>query len=178
MQLLLVRACGQSVPMYCHEPGLHQGPSKFKVTKVAEALDEVDACDPKTVVRVTGLRALGDEGLSIVARYIEKHFGSVEREVPVISHKVSGQRKLGNFGFIVMSFPAVVKQILARETLIVGGRKIKVRAYAVKHRDSRADAQGFKEDHGKRLGESSDWCHSQIAPVSHVGPGAGYHGSF
>jgi hypothetical protein len=125
---------------------LCQGIPAFKVTKVAEALDEVDAYDPRTVVRVNGLRALGDGGISIVAQYFNDHFGSVKREVPVICQGSRGKAKPTNFGFIVMSCTAEAEQILARNTLIVDQHTITVREYAVKHheRDSCQAVPEFK----------------------------------
>lgn len=102
----------------------------IKLCKIAEALDEVDAHDPATVVRVNGLRALGDAGLSIVARYFAMHFGSVKKTVPVVCQGKSGQHRRSNFGFVVMSCAAEAQQILAREALIVDRHEITVREYA------------------------------------------------
>jgi hypothetical protein len=144
LQLPFVSASGQVVQTHWHEPVLCQSFSRFnnfKVNKVAEALKEVDSYDLKTVVRVNGLRALGDKGLSIVARHFDKEFGSVKREVPVICHKMFGQHKPSNFGFIVMSCSAEAEKILAHDTFVVDSHKITVRAYAAKPCQSDADVQ-------------------------------------
>jgi hypothetical protein len=161
LQFPLEPASGPSVPTHLHEPEVRHG------FQVAEALNEVDAYDPRTVVRVNGLRAFGDEGLSIVARYLNQHVGSVRREVPVVTHKASGQHKPGNFGFIVMSCAAEAEQILAHDTLIVNCHKIRVRAFAAKPREchaaeTHADPQRSAEGDQERLEESSDWLHRRI----------------
>lgn len=127
----------------------------FPMTKIAEALDAVEAYDPKTVVRVNGLRALGDESLSIVARYFEKHFGSVERTVPVICQRASGVQKLSNFGFVVMSCRTEAEQVLAQDALVVNGCAITLRAFSVKPREAHAacvDSQGPQEGRPARAG--------------------------
>lgn len=147
-------AAGKAVAKHLHERDSCQGSSKFKVTKVAEALDQVDAYDPKMVVRVNGVRALGDDGVSIVARYFGQHFGSVKREVPVICQSARGQPKLSNFGFIVMSSTAEAEQILAQHILVVDGYEIEVRAYTVRHK-----ASSLGEDNRQRLEENGDRCH-------------------
>jgi hypothetical protein len=129
--------------------GLDDEGLKCKVTsvcKVAEALGEVDTHDPQTVVRVHGLRALGDEDMSIIARYFGEHFGYVKCKVPVICHGKSGQHKLSNFGFIVMSCVAEADRILAHGPHIVDCHEIRVRAYAAKKgmQDSHQDFPEIK----------------------------------
>jgi hypothetical protein len=128
------------------------------MTKFAEALDQVDAYDPKTVVRVNGARALGHDGIIIVAQYIRKHFGAIKCEVPVICQGGSGELKLSNVGFIVMNSASAAERVLAHNALAVDGHEIEVRAYVVKTRKSYAEAQASKENDWQRPEERVDWC--------------------
>jgi hypothetical protein len=125
------------------------------VTKVAEALDKVDAYDPTMVVRVNGLRALGDGGISVVARYFDNHFGSVKCEVPVLCQGIRGKTKPSNFGFIVMSCTAEADRILAHNTFIVDQHVITVRAYAVKQHDQDS-CQGVPKHKVSKVAEALD----------------------
>jgi len=160
-----VHSTHQTAAEHSREQDSCRGSLPRKVTKVAEALDEVDAYDPKTVVRVNGLRALGDDGIGIVARYLDKHVGAVVREVPVIVRGTRGQRKLSNFGFIVMSCASEAEQIIACCTLVVDGHEIAVRAYAVKHAEAQVDAQRPMEDNGSRADECNGLCHRGSAGI-------------
>jgi hypothetical protein len=128
------------------------------MTKFAEALDQVDAYDPKTVVRVTGVRALGDDGIIIVSQYFRKHFGAIKCEVPVICQGGSGELKLSNVGFIVMNSASAAERVLAHNALVVDGHEIEVRAYVVKTRKSYAEAPASKEKDWQRPEERVEWC--------------------
>jgi hypothetical protein len=131
---------------------------------IAEALDELDAYDPKTVVRVNGLRALSDDNLSIVAGYF-KHFGSVKRKVPVVCEWSSGKRKRSNFGFIVMSCTAEVDQILAHDAHVVDGHKIRVRAHAARQHKRTVRVKGLRALGEEGLSIVARYLHAHFGPV-------------